>query len=306
MLQHREILVFCEHVSAKGEEEERRKMAVRRVEQVARSVWAEVEVRPIGSFATGLYLRSGDIDVLLLNAGGGGGERESAVARLEAFAARVEEAGIAVKKPELKGVSTVPIVRFQEKGSGVVFDISLDGRMELQTVQWVKQTLIEEPALRPLYLVLKVFMVQKELNIYKKGGLNSYALLVMIRVFLQLHVPSSSSDKDDSNLGTLLVGFFHFYGCYLNVMEYGVSCHNGGHCFRKVERGFYYPLQPSLLAIEDPLRPSNDLGQVSFGFPSIQAAFHHAHHLLTSVPETGSSNFLARIIEFDDDGHPHL
>jgi non-canonical poly(A) RNA polymerase PAPD5/7 len=50
------------------------------------------------------------------------------------------------------------------------------------------------PPLRPLCLVLKIFLQQRELNEVYQGGIGSYALLVMLLAHLQvLNLTSSLS-----------------------------------------------------------------------------------------------------------------
>ena len=38
---------------------------------------------------------------------------------------------------------------------------------------------------------------------------------------------------------------------------------------------------PSVLSIEDPLTPSNDIGKSSYGAPQVKAAFEYAHRVLS-------------------------
>ena len=40
-------------------------------------------------------------------------------------------------------------------------------------------------------------------------------------------------------------------------------------------------MSPSMLSIEDPLTPSNDIGRSSYGAPQIKAAFEYAYRVLT-------------------------
>jgi non-canonical poly(A) RNA polymerase PAPD5/7 len=45
------------------------------------------------------------------------------------------------------------------------------------------------PALRPLVLIVKAFLAQKDLNCAAKSGLSSYALICMAISFLQVRIP---------------------------------------------------------------------------------------------------------------------
>lgn len=71
-----------------------------------------------------------------------------------------------------------------------------------------QSALADLPPLRPLCLVLKIFLQQRELNEVFTGGIGSYALLAMIMAHLQLHASwTTGRDNElEGNLGVLLVG----------------------------------------------------------------------------------------------------
>ncbi|KAG8474543.1 hypothetical protein CXB51_031349 [Gossypium anomalum] len=53
----------------------------------------------------------------------------------------------------------------------------------------MQETVLKWPQLRPLCLILKVFLQQRDLNEVCSGGIGSYALLAMIIAMLQLWRP---------------------------------------------------------------------------------------------------------------------
>lgn len=83
--------------------------------------------------------------------------------------------------------------------------------------------------------------------------------------FLQLH-PRQNSYANE-NLGVLLLEFFELYGRKFNYMKTGISIKNGGRYIPKEElqREMVDGHRPSLLCIEDPLTPGNDIGRSSYG-----------------------------------------
>jgi non-canonical poly(A) RNA polymerase PAPD5/7 len=87
--------------------------------------------------------------------------------------------------------------------------------------------------------------------------------------FLQLHprnAQNSYANLND-NLGVLLLEFFELYGRKFNYMKTGISIKNGGRYIPKEElqREMVDGHRPSLLCIEDPLTPGNDIGRSSYG-----------------------------------------
>ena len=84
--------------------------------------------------------------------------------------------------------------------------------------------------------------------------------------FLQLH-PRINNYNTGANLGVLLLEFLELYGRKFNYMKTGISIKNGGRYIPKEElqREMVDGHRPSLLCIEDPLTPGNDIGRSSYG-----------------------------------------
>lgn len=107
------------------------------------------------------------------------------------------------------------------------------------------------------------------------GGISSYSLILMCISFLQLH-PRQNVSNYNFNLGVFLLEFFELYGRKFNYMKTGISIKNGGRYIPKEElqREMVDGHRPSLLCIEDPLTPGNDIGRSSYGkFISFQLNF---------------------------------
>ncbi|CAI5459473.1 unnamed protein product, partial [Closterium sp. Yama58-4] len=226
---HQEIVEFCRFVEASEQEKQARAEAVGRVTAVIQSIWAHCHVEVFGSYATGVYLPTSDVDVSI---------------------------------PAVIGQARVPIIKFLEIASGVSFDISFDTSNGPETAKFIRKSMKAMPALRPISLVLKLFLQQRGLNEVFTGGIGSYALLVMIMTHLQTHHSRFSNGKLEQNLGVLLIDFFHLYGRGLNTSDVGVSARHGGRFFLKRDRGMVQQNR-FMLAVEDPQMPSNDLSRGS-------------------------------------------
>lgn len=248
------------------------------------SIWSHAEVCPFGSFATGLYLPSSDIDVVVLNSG-----LQNITARLETLAEALVRMNVA-SEVRVVAHARVPIVKFTDRISCISVDVSFDSITGVQAVHFMQDELRYFPSLEPVYLVLKMFLKHKELNeVYRTGGLNSFTLFVMLLMHLQTNggrrrgSPVYSHWDELSNVGLVLIDFFDFYGRRLNVREDGISCRDGGYIFKKAAWGFLNARRPNLLAIEHPQIPGVDIGKNSFNFENIRLAFRQAHGLLSRV-----------------------
>ncbi|XP_078168736.1 nucleotidyltransferase family protein isoform X2 [Carex rostrata] len=236
MLQlHKEILDFCDFVAPTPEEEESRTAAVKRVSDVIKHIWSDCKVEMFGSFRTGLYLPNSDVDIVILES-----KVRSPQLGLKALAKALTQQKVATKM-QVIAKARVPIVKFVERTSKIAFDISFDLDGGPKAADFIKDAVRKLPPLRPLSLILKVFLQQRELNEVFSGGIGSYALLSMLIAYLQIHWRTQDSQahwqQKEQNLGILLVSFFDFYGRKLNHADVGVSCNSSNNFYSKSDKG---------------------------------------------------------------------
>ncbi|XP_020704686.1 terminal nucleotidyltransferase 4A isoform X1 [Dendrobium catenatum] len=298
MLQlHKEILDFSAFVSPTPEEKAKRETAVDRVFQVVKYIWPHCRVEVFGSFRTGLYLPTSDIDVVILDS-----KVKTPQTGLYALSRALSQKGIA-KQMQVISKARVPIVKFVEKQSGIAFDMSFDVDGGPKAANFIKDAVEKIPPLRHLCLILKVFLQQRELNEVYSGGIGSYALLAMLIAHLQLvdqfcllksnflprykgdHKICKGSKSPWSRIweSSCQVKFFEFYGRKLNTSDVGVSCKSSSTFFLKCDRGFFNTGRPYLLAIEDPQDPDNDIGKNSYNYYKVRSAFAVAYSSLTDA-----------------------
>ncbi|ESQ43118.1 hypothetical protein EUTSA_v10013073mg [Eutrema salsugineum] len=275
MLQlHKEIVDFSDFLSPTQEEKAQRDEAMDNVRSVIQYIWPNCKVEVFGSYKTGLYLPTSDIDVVILESG------ISPPLGLKALRKALSRKKIATNIVVI-AKARVPIIKFVEKKSNISFDLSFDMDNGPKAAEFIQDAVLRFPPLRPLCLILKVFLQQRELNEVYKGGISSYALIAMIIAFLKYLKDGRS--PPEHNLGVLLVKFFDFYGRKLNTADVGVSCKKGGSFFSKSDKGFLNDARPGLLSIEDPQAPENDLGKSSFNYYQIRSAFAMALSTLTNA-----------------------
>ena len=300
---HNEIVDFGRFLEPTEEEETARAAAVERVRGVVKSIWPEARFEVHGSFATGMYLPSSDIDAVILDSGA-----KSPALCLKALAITLARKGMAVKI-QLIAKARVPIVKFEEVESGFQFDISFDVANGPASAEIVRENMKRFPALRPLTTVLKAFLHQRGLNEVYSGGIGSYALLCMVMAHLQLHNTTckstwagsnGASDASEGCLGTLLIDFFELFGRRLVAEDVGISCGGKGPgFFKKRDRNMYEEARPFLWAIEDPQDETNDLGRNSYACRQVKSAFEHAFTVITAPVDSRDGFLLRRIVQMD-------
>lgn len=190
--------------------------------------------------------------------------------------------------------------------SASFFLVTLTQTHTTRVTRQSKAYLKEFPCLAKLAFVLKQFLLQREQNEVFKGGIGSYSLILMIVSFLQLH-PREDAISPHANLGVLLIEFFELYGRYFNYLNVGIRVKDGGSYVKKEllskQMGDGHR---SILCIEDPLNPTNDIGKSSYLVMEVKHAFEQAYMALHQACGPSlycvdqSESILGRIVKVTD------
>ena len=131
---------------------------------------------------------------------------------------------------------TVPLPSSTSTNHQIRLDISFEGSSHngLATNSMVLSLIHEFPALRPLVLILKTFLIRRGFCAAYTGGLSSYALLLLVARFLQeISRPTATAAaltaSCTADLGALLINFLDFYGNRFDPRVSGISTVN--RCF---------------------------------------------------------------------------
>ncbi|XP_053173757.1 terminal nucleotidyltransferase 4B isoform X1 [Scomber japonicus] len=295
---HEEISDFYEYISPRPEEEKMRLEVVDRIKGVIHDLWPSAEVQVFGSFSTGLYLPTSDIDLVVF----GKWETLPLWTLEEALRKRnvADENSIKVLDK-----ATVPIIKLTDSFTEVKVDISFNVKSGVKAALLIKDFKEKYPVLPYLVLVLKQFLLQRDLNEVFTGGIGSYSLFLMAVSFLQLHYRDDVCNPN-MNIGVLLIEFFELYGRHFNYLKTGIRIKDGG-CYvakDEVQKNMMDGYRPSMLYIEDPLQPDNDVGRSSYGAMQVKQAFDYAYVVLSHAvspiakyyPNNEMESILGRII----------
>ncbi|KAI4829816.1 hypothetical protein KUCAC02_001481 [Chaenocephalus aceratus] len=208
--------------------------------------------------------------------------------------------------------ATVPIIKLTDSFTEVKVDISFNVKSGVKAARLIKEFKEKYPVLPYLVLVLKQFLLQRDLNEVFTGGIGSYSLFLMAVSFLQLHYRDDVCSPN-INFGVLLIEFFELYGRHFNYLKTGIRIADGGCYVAKDEvQKSMDSYRPSMLYIEDPLQPDNDVGRSSYGAMQVKQAFDYAYVVLSHAvspiakyyPNNETESILGRIIrvtqEVDD------
>ncbi|XP_030645237.1 terminal nucleotidyltransferase 4A [Chanos chanos] len=300
---HEEIIDFYNFMSPRPEEAAMRKEVVHRIEMIIKELWPSADVQIFGSFSTGLYLPTSDIDLVVL----GKWERPP----LQQLEQALRKHNVAEPHSiKVLDKATVPIIKLTDQETEVKVDISFNVETGVKAARFIKDYVKRYPVLPYLIFVLKQFLLQRDLNEVFTGGISSYSLILMVISFLQLH-PRIDARSPNINLGILLIEFFELYGRHFNYLKTGIRIKNGGAYIAKedIMKAMSNGYRPSMLCIEDPLLPGNDVGRSSYGAMQVKQAFDYAYIVLShavsplarSYPNKDADSTLGRIIKVTQD-----
>uniref|UniRef100_A0A182VWK7 polynucleotide adenylyltransferase n=1 Tax=Anopheles minimus TaxID=112268 RepID=A0A182VWK7_9DIPT len=273
---------------------------VERIKQIVVNLWPSARVEMFGSFRTGLYLPTSDIDLVVIG--------QWTMLPLRTLEIELINQGIAEPNSvRVLDKASVPIVKLTDRQTQVKVDISFNMESGVQSAKLIKGFKHDYPVLEKLVLVLKQFLLQRDLNEVFTGGISSYSLILMCISFLQQH---RQKPNNYSNLGVLLIEFFELYGRKFNYMKIGISVKSGRYIPKEeLQREMIDGHRPSLLCIEDPLTPGNDIGRSSYGALHVKQAFDYAYISLVqavlpldkNLTDCNRQSILGRIIRVTDE-----
>jgi non-canonical poly(A) RNA polymerase PAPD5/7 len=281
---HNEIVDFVHLMEPMSEEVRQREKLIQEVKDVVQSLFgSSADVQVFGSQATGLLLPTSDIDIVIIT------QTKSETVEvdeehtweqpvstpLRRFADELQATWIdRLSYLEAIENTRIPLVKFTDKKSNISVDVSFDQPSGPPAAVLMKTYLNAMPVLRPLTFVLKYFLAARSLNEPYSGGVGSFMLQLLIVAFLQHRERLAFNYRKQTvyNLGLLLVEFFKFYGLDFNYFTTVISVRNDGFFFPKGERKevFCDDGRTNLLALENPLDPSSDVGKPSFRFQMVR------------------------------------
>ncbi|KAG2785383.1 hypothetical protein PC129_g14016 [Phytophthora cactorum] len=185
---HEEILAYANYTKNTVD-----KMAVHIEEMIAnvrasvQSLWPQSKVETFGSYSTGIWLPSSDVDLVILDV------VEVNDSKLTAKHLR-QLAKVLEKKKWVESLlcldtAKVPVLKLVSAKTSVPIDITFESAAThsgLLARDLIKRYADSMPELYPLAIVFKQLLRERDLNDAYTGGLSSYSVVLMIIHFSQL------------------------------------------------------------------------------------------------------------------------
>jgi DNA polymerase sigma len=197
------------------------------LKQFCRKVFRDAEVYPFGSFPSGLYLPTADMDMAFMSDGyvKGGPAKYSAKGALFRFKAQLMNHRVAWED-EIEVIigAKVPLVKFIEHRTGLKVDVSFENDSGVTAIATFKEWRDQYPGMPALVTLVKHFLLMRGLNEPVNGGIGGFSVICLVVSMLQMMPEVQSGNLDTRHhLGQLLLHFFDLYGNKFNYQTIAIS-----------------------------------------------------------------------------------
>ena len=218
---------FYEHIKPRAYEETIRREVVKQLKAFCRSIYRDAEVYPFGSFPSGLYLPTGDMDLVFCSDSYRKGGRAKYNSKAALF--RLRSCLCQNKIPHMNEVelilhAKVPLVKYIDRRTGLKMDISFENLTGVEAIEVFMAWKEQYPAMPALVTLIKHFLFMRGLNEPVNGGIGGFSVICLVVSMLQLMPEVQSRNLNPSHhLGDLLLAFFDLYGNRFNYKTTAIS-----------------------------------------------------------------------------------
>ena len=282
---HKEIIDFYEYVRPRDFEERIRRNLVEHLTAVVKRKWRDVDVYPFGSFMSGLYLPTADMDIAICSKHFLSTDQPVYQDKKYLFHLQkhFERSRIAFRNEiEVISKAKVPLVKYADNFTALKIDISFEKFDGCRAIQTFLDWKAKYPAMPILVSFIKHFLLMRGLNEPVNGGIGGFSVICLVVHLLDsLPQVQSGSMVPEHHLGELLMEFFDYYGNRLSYKTVSIRMNPPG-LVNKNSRAASDVVYRNLdrLSIIDPNNPQNDIAGGSSNTATILRHFSGAHALL--------------------------
>lgn len=305
---HQEILDFYNWVKPQDFEQEIREELISRLQKTFSKLDPRCRLHSFGSFAAGLYLPTGDMDLVLMTYASGPSRFASNPRSLFWFIhSALDREGIAVRgslQPIAK--AKVPIIKFVDALTGLKVDLSFNNDTGIVANNTFHEWKAQYPSMPILVSLIKQYLLIRGLNDVAFGGLGGFSTICLVTSLIQHQLPVGPIP----NLGQLLLSFFYFYGYVFNKKEIAIRLEPPGFV-RKVRlsilissslttpKDLYTPFfhnndKENRLSIVDPNKADNNISggtaEIDLVFKCFSQAYKDLQARMIERENSGSSS----------------
>ena len=200
---------------------------------------------------------------------------------------------------ELIDSKNVPIIKGVLRSTKINFDISIFQENGVEMRNIFLKILSIHKEIKPLFLLIKYMLQQRNLTSTYTGGVNSLIILSLLYYYIIYAIKIEKIKKQKLEkyeniltLGNLLIGFLNFYGYEFNYKELGISITNGCSLYKRDK------MYNNILSIKNCL-DNKDMGIKCYNYYNVIKVFKYAYKNLIYY-KSPIISFLNTFIEEDE------
>ena len=269
---HYEILDFYKFIQLTDTEIKLRNKTFNEIKDIIELNFPNYKCSLYGSFITGLSLPNSDIDILITR-------KDEEKEKINLQKNLLEIYTILKQKnifTDLEMINAkVPIITGLYISTKIHVDISLFKKNGVDAAEIINKIIAIYPEIRPLMLLIKYVIRQRNLNQIYTGGISSFIIFTLLyyyiadsRKIIESEISNNNGEKERLlTLGHLLVGFFNFYAFEFKYEKFGISISNGCHLYKREDEAKY------ILSVKNFEDESQDMGVNCFNYSKILDVF---------------------------------
>ncbi|KAK4187042.1 hypothetical protein QBC35DRAFT_515759 [Podospora australis] len=277
---HKEIVDFYDYIKPRHFEEAIREELVQEMKKVASMLGRDAVLHPFGSFPSGLYLPTGDMDLVVLSESfiRGGQAKYDKRNSLYKFRNVLHQTRVAWENDvELIAHAKVPLVKFVDKRTGLKVDISFENTTGLTAIRTFLAWKDQYPGMPALVTLIKHFLLMRGLNEPVNGGIGGFSVICLVVSMFQMMPEVQSGALDTQHhLGDLLLHFFDLYGNKFDLENVAIRLNPPGYIPKDRVHSLVYR-NYNRLSIIDPNNPENDIAGGSSNAPKVFSLFSRTY-----------------------------
>ena len=306
---HYEILDFYDFIKLTNAEIELRNETFNEINIIIQNNFPDYKCSLYGSFTTELSLPNSDIDILIT--------KKEEKDKIQSKTNKVKENGnenliqkslqniynILKEKNILKNLeiiyARVPIITGTYISTNIHVDISFFKKDGVDSAEIIKKVIDIYPEIKPLMLLIKYLIRQRNLNQIYTGGISSFIIFTLLYYYLadlrkQIEYETNKGEKEKNiTMGDLLIGFFNFYAFEFKYEKFGISISNGCRLYKRNDEN------KNILSVKNFEDESQDLGVNCYNYSKILDVFKLAAERL-NYAENNIESYLKEFIFPDD------
>jgi non-canonical poly(A) RNA polymerase PAPD5/7 len=223
---HKEIVDFYDYVRPREFEERIRGELVQSLRQLCRNYCRDADVAAFGSFPSGLYLPTGDMDLVFLSDQFKNGGLPKYNNKKDLYKMKNHLIRSQVVSGEVQCITRakVPLVKYVDRLTGLRMDMSFENLTGVDAIATFKAWREQYPVMPVLVTLIKQLLAMRGLNEPVNGGIGGFSVICLVVSLLQQTPEIQSGNMNPHHhLAQGLMTFLDFYGNHFNYKDVAIS-----------------------------------------------------------------------------------